>query len=132
MTNNNQPITPPSSLLSRWGGDILNKPENVDVVLECAWREGVRAARRDYEQRGADELRKARDEELDACVEWLEFHYPHVCISLLRTARRPKPPVSAEEALRLLDEMDKPSGVVTNSRCIREALERLKELESGQ
>jgi len=47
-------------------------------------------------------------------------------------ARRLKPPISAKEALRLLDEMDRPLGVVTSSRCsvIREALERLQELES--
>ena len=47
------------------------------------------------------------------------------------TDQHPKPLNLAEEALRLLDEIDRPLGVVTASRCstIRKALERLRELE---
>jgi hypothetical protein len=50
------------------------------------------------------------------------------------TDQHPKPLNLAEEALRLLDEIDRPLGVVTASRCstIRKALERLRELELVQ
>ena len=36
------PITPPSDLFRQWEDDILDKHDNVDHVLDCAWRHGFR------------------------------------------------------------------------------------------
>ena len=44
MTDN--PITSPPELVKQWGDDILNDRENVDVVLDCAWKDGYRAGAR--------------------------------------------------------------------------------------
>ncbi len=77
MTDQQHPISPPQEEFKQWEDDILNERENVDYVLDCAWRNGFQA--------GADQ-------ELEACLEWLaskvmsERKYP-----ALRAARRPKP-----------------------------------------
>ena len=57
MTNNQQPISPPSELMDKWEDDILNEQDNVDHVLDCAWRNGFQA--------GANA-------ELDACCDVIE------------------------------------------------------------
>lgn len=56
MTNKQHPNTPPPELFKQWEDDILNERDNVDHVLDCAWRNGFQA--------GADQ-------ELEACCEWL-------------------------------------------------------------
>ena len=55
MTQEQHPITTPLELFKQWEDDILNERDNVDHVLDCAWRDGFRA--------GADQ-------ELEACCEW--------------------------------------------------------------
>ena len=83
------PITPPSELFKQWEDDILNQRDNVDHVLDCAWRNGFQA--------GADQ-------ELQACCEWLVVDdWKHVSKNL-RAARRPKPPSLKEQAQRILVE----------------------------
>ncbi len=71
------------------------------------------------------------DQELEACCEWVG--YP-TAVRQLRTARRPKPPTLAEQALdqyeRIEDVLRHQS--VIPARCIRAALERLAELEAHQ
>ena len=57
MTNNQHPISPPSELMDKWEDDILNEQDNVDHVLDCAWRNGFQA--------GANA-------ELDACCDVIE------------------------------------------------------------
>ena len=134
MTDNNHPITPPDELVEDWW-EATQKEKPEKWVRHLA----TQAARWGYEQRAANneaELQKARDEELEACCEWLDFNYPHVCITMLRAARRPKPPSLAEEALKQL------SGIRTAFKAawggdlvdepIRCALERLQELEGEQ
>ena len=84
------PITPPPELFKQWEDNILNERDNVDHVLDCAWRNGFQA--------GADQ-------ELEACCEWLinEGHeYEHVA---LRDARRPQPLSLKELALETLRSM---------------------------
>lgn len=113
------PITPPPNKFKRWEDDILNDRQNVDVVLDCAWKDGYRA--------GADA-------ELEACCHLLRQQGFDV-VDDLRNARRPKPPSLAEEGLEALKRQavrSVPSLVATNDcGVIRAALERLKELESG-
>ena len=57
LTDQQHPITPPPEQFKQWEDDILNERDNVDHVLDCAWRDGFRA--------GADQ-------ELEACCEWLK------------------------------------------------------------
>ena len=83
------PITPPPELFKQWENDILNERDNVDHVLDCAWRNGFQA--------GADQ-------ELEACCVWLRGNdpYEHDYHQMLRAARRPKPPSLKEQALGAL------------------------------
>jgi hypothetical protein len=98
MTNNQQPISPPSELMDKWEDDILNEQDNVDHVLDCAWRNGFQA--------GANA-------ELDACCDVIEREL--ICegwgedliediTEKLRAERRPKPPSLKERALEALQE----------------------------
>ncbi len=54
-------------------------------------------------------------------------------VAELRTARRPKPPSLAEQALELVDRIEKAESVwnMRELDTIRAALERLQELENG-
>lgn len=87
--------TPPPELFKQWEDDILHERDNVDHVLDCAWRNGFQA--------GADQ-------ELEACVEWLvktvPSWAPHTLDEQLRTARRPKPPSLKEQALEAMSRCD--------------------------
>lgn len=85
------PITPPPELFKQWEDDILNERDNVDHVLDCAWKDGFRA--------GADQ-------ELEACCEWFRVkgYHPEVYRDL-RAARLPKPQSLKEQALEALQSM---------------------------
>ena len=105
MTDQQHPITPPPELFKQWEGDILNERDNVDHVLDCAWRDGFRA--------GADQ-------ELEACCELLDINgCPGKWIDMLRAARRPKAPSLKEQALAQCNDYIDPDGI------IRRALEAL-------
>ena len=113
MTDNHS-TTPPPELFKQWEDDILNERENVDVVLDCAWKNGYRA--------GADQ-------ELEACCEWLIANDNPRWAVALQEGRRPKPPSLAEEALEAIDE-EQADITLVNYKVIRAALERLQELEN--
>ena len=110
-------MTPPLKLFKQWEDDILNERDNVDHVLDCAWKDGFRA--------GADA-------ELEACVEWMRSHFHGVpqWADQLRAARRPKPPSLKEQALEILQRLSK-DGFPCNYQedsdwdTIRRALEQL-------
>jgi hypothetical protein len=90
MSNETFPITPPPELFAQWEDDILESRDNVDYVLDCAWRNGFQA--------GADQ-------ELEACCEWLktkEWIHPEFSDEL-RDLRRPKPPSLKKQALLAID-----------------------------
>lgn len=92
MTNQqNYPITPPPELFKQWEDNILNERDNVDHVLDCAWRDGFCA--------GADQ-------ELEACCEWLDntdVDDSQEAAKHLRAARRPKPPNKKQRGLTALE-----------------------------
>ena len=107
-------ITPPPERFKQWEDDILNERDNVDHVLDCAWRDGFQA--------GADQ-------ELEACIRY--FHEydsswgeSSELISGLRAARRPKPPSLKEQALEALDE-EHADMRIQNYKLIRSVLESL-------
>jgi hypothetical protein len=116
MTDQQHPITPPPELVQQWASESL-ATQNL-----CN-----RAAQWGYDQRGEvneAELQKARDQELEACCEWVSAvggkYGPR-----LRLARRPKPPSLKEQALEALSEMEDECLMVTHSATIRRALEAL-------
>jgi hypothetical protein len=111
------PITPPPELVQQWGTEFLYGPptEPADSHAYIA----ARAA-----QWGADQ-------ELEACCELLKQKGVPAW-SLLRTARRPKPPSLKQQALALLDPSNTYGSItqeeeyrisVTNAEIIRRALE---------
>ena len=113
-------ITPPPKRFKQWEDDILNERDNVDHVLDCAWKDGFLA--------GADQ-------ELKACVKWIKDcgYHPSVPEDL-RAARRPQPPSLKEQALEVLmkaDGADHPVPVLVlppdEAAVIRRALEALPE-----
>lgn len=109
----NHSTTPPPELFKQWEDDILNERDNVDHVLDCAWRDGFRA--------GADM-------ELDACCEWLRRSLPGYDASYadyLRSARRPKPPSLKERALQAWAAVEAGTDDQTAMTVIRGALEQI-------
>ena len=81
---NEPPITPPPELRDKW----LNEAPNTtlyDHLIDSATQWGA-------------------DQELEACVEWLNggSKIDYDCAALLRAARRPKPPSLKERALEAL------------------------------
>ena len=107
------PITPPPELVQQWSADI-------------------------YEQTASDDLRDSyiatqaarwgADQELEACCEWLELHYPHVYTARLKRCRRPIPPSLKEQALDSWDRIkseDWCQEIDIDLDTIRRALESL-------
>ncbi len=99
------PITPPLELKRQW----IEQPTRDDGVGRELWLID-RAAEWGYDQRGEvneAKLQQARDEELEACISWMKkmgyWGEDGQAISLLRAARRPKPPSLKEQALAVLD-----------------------------
>jgi hypothetical protein len=115
MTQQQQhPITPPPELVQQW--------------VEC-WKVGKYA-----EAMESDFFVAARaaqwgaDQELEACVKWLNSYMPgNEGDRLLRTARRPKPPSLKEQALALInhDPANQPFLSDKGIDTIRRALEQL-------
>jgi hypothetical protein len=104
-------ITPPQDKFKRWEDDILNERENVDVVLDCAWKDGFRA--------GADQ-------ELEAVIAWMEkmrYWGYDKAISDLRAARRPS---LKEQALKALAAIEGDFNTIGDrAKTIRRAIEQL-------
>ena len=140
MTDQQHPtITPPRELVQEWIAEIWHEGTPVQVA-QSDMHLATRSVQWGYEQRGEvneAKLQQARDQELEACCEWLDrIAYRqslHIRGSHLRAARRPNPSTLAEKALEqydrcvsILEEKGySPAG------CIRAALERLKQLEGS-
>jgi hypothetical protein len=108
------PIAPPPELVQQWDdeGTAMFRPEYQHHLT-------ARAA-----QWGADQ-------ELEACVEWLEdvdCDDPQETANCLRAARRPKPPSLKEQAQSELDRLIAlipAQGALAMAEPIRRALEQL-------
>jgi len=120
MTNQH-PVTPPLELVQQWGhnANLSGVPHNDEH-----WA---------YEQHIATRaVQWGADQELEACIEWLEQNQGRWEIPMaLRDARRPKPPSLKEQALEQLDgiaavfQMSHGGNLVCDT--IRRALEALPE-----
>ena len=108
----NDPITPPPKMVGDWlteAADLsLLVPANLDYLAARAARWGA-------------------DQELEACVKWIEDcgYHPSVPEDF-RAARRPKPPSLKEQALALVNS-NKPYLDDTAMDTIRKALEQLND-----
>jgi hypothetical protein len=97
VTNQQHPITPPPELVQQW----LRERDGLEHFA-------TQAARWGWEQRGATnetELQQARDEELEACCEWLGKYRTKLLATDLLYVRRPKPPSLKEQALDAWDRL---------------------------
>jgi len=108
MSDQQHPITPPPELFRQWKG----MPRS--LAFEAAYRAGA-------------------DAELEACCGWLDSESLHLDSRYLRADRRPEPPSLAEQALELVDRIEKAESVwnMRELDIIRHALERLQELENN-
>jgi hypothetical protein len=116
MTDTKHPITPPLELVQQWVAEIWHEGTPVRVALSDE-HIATRAA-----QWGADQ-------ELEACVEWLQDPDLNVDTYKLRAARRPKPPSLKEQALDELDRIpthdSEGRSVGVDVSILRRALEQL-------
>lgn len=113
MTENHSfPIVPPPELVRQWLSEEYERGLAADHVATQAARWGA-------------------DQELEACIEWLEQNQGRWEIpASLRAARRPKPPSLKEQALIHFDSYAasfETSG--GDSDLIRRALEQLPDNE---
>ena len=116
MTNQQHPIIPPQELVQQWVDEIYGQTECDDARDEHI---AIQAA-----HWGADQ-------ELEASVNWLiENQNPRWAVEL-RTARHPKPPSLAEQALKARDRMWNFCSEPADWELVRVALVRLQELEKG-
>jgi hypothetical protein len=103
-------ITPPDDLIRDWARFQNHKDP------EALWRRIATLA-----------ARWGADQELEACVAWLDgYEREGWAAQQLRSARRPKPPSLKEQALAALDRMHR-LPTLEDSFIIRDALEALND-----
>jgi hypothetical protein len=121
MTNQQHPITPPPELVEQWRAAASNVPASLSTDP---------GGRRDYIDFIANRAAQwGSDQELEACVKWIEDcgYHPSVPENF-RAARRPKPPSLKEQALEKLMNLEQginPPGF-NDYNTIRRALEALR------
>ena len=111
MTQEQHPITPPDDLIQRWLVDA--------VSLKSASETGTYVA--------TQAARWGADQELKACCAGIHTLYGKCGADFLRVSRRPKPPSLKEQALELVDRIEKAESVwaMSELNTIRRALEAL-------
>ena len=118
------PITPPPELVGEWlcdDGYPWDPSENATITITTNRLKNV----------ATQAARWGADQELEACCEWFAQDWSDTeTAAALRTARRPKPPSLAEQALFAIDE-EQADLTLVNYKVIRTALERLQELEQS-
>ena len=126
----NHPITPPPELIRKWNEEAATAPmaDQRYIAIQAA-RWGFRQCIKVDAAWLEDKLQKARDQELEACCEWLHRRCLISGAEELRAAMRPRPPSLAEQALEACERSA--FGIPGDRDIIRRALERLQELEEG-
>jgi len=121
MTNHS--IAPPPELLQR----LLDLCDN-SVEPSWHWKTVDKAT-----ALLAEACQHGADQELEACVKWLNSYIPgNEGDRLLRAARRPKPSSLKEQALEALAHILNNSSTQLGADTIRRALEQLPDLESAK
>jgi hypothetical protein len=106
-------IAPPPELVLQWEHEWNTLGVRHPDATNTASYVAIRAA-----QWGADQ-------ELEACVQWMDWHWSGVKSRELRAARRPKPQSLKEQALAALEVVPKLVGFESERDTIRRALEAL-------
>ena len=124
MTNQKQMITPPQ-LVKQWVDMLSSRSDYAVFSLAAQWGWDQHRAATEAE------LQQAKDEELEACVNYI---YNNMSVNKARELRailRPKPPSLKEQALAILDDSS-PYLDGAHENIIRRALEALpaNELEN--
>ena len=125
-------ITPPLELVQEWYQEASLSGAPYEYEQQIA----ARAAQWGYDQRGEvneAKLQKARDQELEACVAWLDgFDDEGWAAEQLRADRRPKPQTLSSIALQTLDTIERDAHYLPEiTDTIRRAILRLKQLEDS-
>jgi hypothetical protein len=104
------PAIPPSDQLKKWEDKWFDEEEHPDVLLIQAFQAGA-------------------DQELEACAKRQALLFGDRPADELRAARRPKPPSLKEQALELVDRIEKAESIwaLSELETIRRALEALPE-----
>ena len=124
MTTMTDPITPPPELVKQW----LAEPEYVS-----GWNgKCIMLSITDFRFNNicAKAAQWGADQELEACVEWLDRNSPVIGGFHLRIDRRPKPPSRKEQALEAIGRLC--SSVIhddlkNDAAIVRRALEALND-----
>jgi hypothetical protein len=95
------PITPPPELFAEWFANSLKK---LDRTVS---RDGRGTAGLVSGEVATQAARWGADQELMACINWLYENDWKAVHKHLRDARRPKPPSLKEEALKMLDNLER-------------------------
>ena len=110
MTNQH-PITPPPELVQQW-----------------AQNRGYSCPNELWEYLATQAARWGADQELEACIEWLDRNSPVIGGFHLRIDRRPKPPSRKEQALEAIGRLCASvihDDLKNDAATIRRALEAL-------
>ena len=130
-TEQQHPITPPPELVQQWWTEFERADFDDDSLVFVAtqaarwgWSQCMKLDHAWLEAK----MQEAKDEELEACCEWLvcNYNYPEVA-NPLRAARRPQPPSLKEQALAALAKIEDNEATYLHSSIVRRALEQLPE-----
>jgi hypothetical protein len=102
------PITPPPELVKQWRNQWMAIDSDTDS----------------YQNIATQAARWGADQELKACVEYLDYHFAKCESDALYSNRRPKPLSLKEQALQILDQ---PEWSTEEENIIRRALEQLND-----
>ena len=119
------PITPPPELVAAWCRETDDNEPMFPQVAAKAAQWGADQAKADIRR----ERQEAADQELEACVAWLDgFDREGWAAEQLRAARRPKPKSEKQQALEDLDALQADLanyGMGFKTTNIRRALESI-------
>ena len=126
MTKQHQ-ITPPPELVRQWIPAGWDCSPNTFTTLLMRIADNAALWSHDHCK---SKIKAATDQELEACVEWLDRNSPVIGGFHLRIDRRPKPPSLKEQALVALQFVDEKLDLPLHNHCnaihtIRRALESL-------
>ena len=133
MTDNNHPITPPPELVTQWSIAALGAKDwlggyDLELIATQAANWGADQQLHLDAEQIKQAWQKGADQELEACVNYVDNTISGNKARALRAHRRPKPPSLKEQALQELDLLKADAtthGLGFDAPAIRRALESL-------
>ena len=124
MTQEQHSTAPPPELVQQWRNEGHDLPGIMfsEYVATRAYQAGADQAKANIERK----RQEAADQELEACVAWLDgFDREGWAAEQLRAARRPEPPSLKEQALEAFDCIEYAPNEAEDFAIIRRALESI-------